>query len=96
LLLRGRTALAMGNVPTRWPGNFLRGGALPMELVQAMRDPELRPGPEIQFRHMAPAEPVVAAAWANWPASLRSPYPRIVGVLLMAISAIGAAWAAPL
>ena len=85
LLIRGRIALALGNVPKRWPGIFLRDGAMPAELVEAMRDNGLRPGPEIRFRHMAPTEPVVAGAWTRWRAFHRWPFLRIAGVLLMAI-----------
>jgi len=95
-LTRGRTALAMSNGPKRWPENFLREGALPPAFVEVMRGAELQPGPELRFRHMAPTAPVVASSGANWRAAVRWPFFRLVGTLLMAISALGAAWAARL
>lgn len=51
---RGRLALLLADVPTRWPEAFLSNGPLPEELVTAMRSCAFEPGPELRFTSMPP------------------------------------------
>ena len=54
LRVRGRVALALGDVAARWPGYFMRESALPVELVRVMRETDLGRAPDIKFSNMAP------------------------------------------
>ena len=97
LLARGRVALAMGEVPARWPGYFMGGQAVPVELVRVMREADLGRAPEIKFCNMAPrmiVEPATAAGRLKWQWSYRWPFLRIVTSLMVVLSLLGATLAA--
>lgn len=94
LLARGRVALAMGEVPARWPGHFMSGQAAPAELGDFMRkaDPTRR-APKIKFTNMAPrliAEASPTGSRLRWQWSYRWPFLRIVTGLMMVVSLWGA------
>jgi hypothetical protein len=97
LLARGRVALAMGEVPERWPSYFLGGHGVPVELQRVMREADLGRAPEIKFSNMAP-RPLLAPATAGsrfrWALSYRWPFLRIVTGLMVVLSLLGATWAA--
>lgn len=93
LHVRGRVALAMGEVPVRWPEYFLRESAVPVELVRAMREADLGRSPEIKFSNMAPrpvAAPATATSRLRWQLSYRWPFLRIVTGLMVVLSLLGA------
>ena len=93
LHVRGRVALALGEVPARWPGYFMRESAVPVELVRVMREADLGRSPEIKFSNMAPrpiAEPAAAGSRLRWQLSYRWPFLRIVTGLMVVLSLLGA------
>ncbi len=93
LLARGRVALAMGEVPARWPGYFMSGHALPVELVRVMGEAELGRAPEIKFSNMAPrliVEPTAVTGRLKWQLSYRWPFLRMVTGLMVVLSLLGA------
>lgn len=97
LHVRGRVALAMGQVPARWPEYFLRGSAVPVELVRVMREADLGRAPEIRFSNMAPrpvAAPAAASSRLRWQLSYRWPFLRIVTGWMVVLSLLGATLAA--
>ena len=80
-LAHGRAALAMGEVPARWPEYFLRGGAVPAELQRVLRDADQARAPEIRFSNMAPRTQLASSrtsAATKWQLSARWPFVRIV------------------
>ena len=90
---RGRVALAMGEVPARWPSYFLSGKAMPVELVRVMREAELGRSPEIKFTNMAPrlmAQASKSGSRLRWQWSYRWPFLRIVTGLTVVLSLLGA------
>ena len=94
LRVRGRVALALGDVAARWPGYFMRESALPVELVRVMRETDLGRAPEIKFSNMAPrpaAGPGAAGSRLRWQWSYRWPFLRIVTGLMVVLSLLGAA-----
>lgn len=93
LQVRGRVALAQGDVAARWPGHFMRESALPVELVRVMRETDLGRAPEIKFSNMAPrrvAAPAAAGSRLRWQWSYRWPFLRIVTGLVVVLSLLGA------
>jgi hypothetical protein len=94
LLARGRVALALGEVPARWPNYFMAGGrAVPVELVRAMREADLGRAPEIKFSNMAPrliAQPSAVLGRLRWQWSYRWPFLRIVTSVMVVLSLLGA------
>ena len=93
LHVRGRMALALGEVPERWPGYFMNGHAAPAELVTAMRDADLGRAPEIKLSNMAPrliAAPSASGSRLRWQWSYRWPFLRIVTGLMVVLSLFGA------
>ena len=96
LLARGRVALAMGDVPARWPEYFLRQGTVPVELIRVMREADLARRPSVRLGHMAPtpAKLAVTPLWLRLQVSYRWPFVRVVTGLVMAISVLGTVWAA--
>jgi hypothetical protein len=94
LLTRGRMALAMGEVLSRWPEHFLRDGAAPAELIRVMRASELGNSPEIRLSHMAPPKPAArSTARPAWQASYRWPVGWLVMGVRAVVSFVGAALA---
>ena len=93
-LAHGRAALAMGEVPARWPEYFLRGGAVPAELQRVLRDADLARTPEIRFSNMAPRPQLASgrtSAAAKWQLSARWPFVRIVTGLVILLTVLGPA-----
>lgn len=94
LSIRGRLALAMANVPERWPEHFLGPDPLPGELAAAMRDCFLEAGPDLQFTNMAPRPidlgPIASVAGGTW--STFKKWPLIKGLFLwvLFLSGLGA------
>ena len=89
---RGRVALAMGDVPARWPSYFLSGKAMPVELVRAMREADLGSSPEIKFTNMAPrliAQASKSGSRLRWQWSYRWPFLRIVTGWAVLFSLVG-------
>jgi hypothetical protein len=54
LSTRGRLALVLADMPTRWQDQFLRPGPWPEEFVNAMRTSYLDAGPDFQLARMSP------------------------------------------
>ena len=54
LSTRGRLALMLADMPSRWQEHFLTPGPWPREFVTAMRAAYLRAGPEFQLTRMSP------------------------------------------
>jgi len=54
LSTRGRLALYLADMPTRWQAQFLRPGPWPDEFVKAMRTSYLDAGPDFQLARMSP------------------------------------------
>jgi len=54
LSTRGRLALFLADMPSRWQDQFLRPGPWPAEFVQAMRTSYLDAGPDFQLARMSP------------------------------------------
>lgn len=93
---RGRLAVLMADVPTRWPAHFLSEQPPPPELIEAMRTSYLAAGPELAFSNMAPRPldlgPVASVAGETWRTFRRLPLLRsLVGWGLL-IAAFVAAW----
>ncbi|MEO6874712.1 MAG: hypothetical protein ABI222_07810 [Opitutaceae bacterium] len=100
-LNRGRLALAMGEVPSRWPEHFLREGAVPAELLQVMGEADLGRSPEIKFSNMAPRRSFApgsadVTARPKWQVSIsyRWPFVRVVMSLALVLTLAGATLAA--
>lgn len=88
---RGRVALALADVPTRWPEHFLQRRSVPVELMRALGEAGLKRGPELRLSHMAPARVEAAAAWPRVRASLRWPFFRVITGLAAMLSLLGLA-----
>ena len=54
LSTRGRLALYLADMPTRWQDQFLRPGPWPAEFVNAMQSSYLDAGPDFQLARMSP------------------------------------------
>ena len=54
LSTRGRLALLLADMPTRWQDQFLRPGPWPEEFVKAMRTSYIDAGPDFQLARMSP------------------------------------------
>jgi hypothetical protein len=54
LSTRGRLALYLADMPTRWQAQFLRPGPWPEEFVKAMRTSYMDAGPDFQLARMSP------------------------------------------
>ena len=54
LSTRGRLALLLADMPTRWQAQFLRPGPWPEEFVRAMRTSYIDAGPDFQLARMSP------------------------------------------
>jgi len=54
LSTRGRLALLLADMPTRWQAQFLRPGPWPEEFVKAMRTSYIDAGPDFQMARMSP------------------------------------------
>jgi hypothetical protein len=54
LSTRGRLALLLAEMPTRWQDQFLRPGPWPEEFVRAMRTSYIDAGPDFQLARMSP------------------------------------------
>ncbi|MEI6054658.1 MAG: hypothetical protein WCR55_01255 [Lentisphaerota bacterium] len=68
--LKGRVAMLLANVPSKWAKYFLSDGELPNELVSAMREAYISAGPEFQKSRMThralvfnPATSILAEAY---------------------------------
>jgi len=92
---RGRLSVLLSDIVTVWPEQFLSPQVIPAETKAALQISELQPGPEVRLSKMPPAElefgfgdndevPEVSR-WAVHPA---------VGMCVVLVSAMGAAWAA--
>lgn len=96
--VRGRLALAMADVPGRWPHYFLRAEPPPPELVQAMRAAYLEAGPELQFSNMAPRPidlgPIANVAGETWRTFKRWPLLRAITGWLILLGLLAASWVA--
>lgn len=51
---RGRLALLLADMPTRWQDQFLRPSPWPEDFVRSMRETFVRAGPDFQLSQMAP------------------------------------------
>jgi hypothetical protein len=92
---RGRLAVLLSDIVTVWPEQFLSPQLASAEAKAALQISELQPGPEVRLSKMPPAElefgfgdqdetPEVGR-WAVHPA---------VGMCVVLVGAMGAAWAA--
>jgi len=94
--VRGRLALAMTDVPGRWPHYFLRPDPPPAEMVQAMRAAYIEAGPELQFSNMAPRPidlgPIANVAGETWRTFKRWPVLRAIVGWLIILGLLGACW----
>jgi hypothetical protein len=92
---RGRLSVLLSDIVTVWPEQFLSPQLATTETKAALQISELQPGPEVRLSKMPPAElefgfgdndevPEVSR-WAVHPA---------VGMCVVLVSAMGAAWAA--
>ena len=92
LHVRGRVALALGEVPARWPGYFMRDRSVPVELVRVMREADLGRAPAIKFSNMAPrpiAAPAATGSRRRWQWSYLWPFGRMVSGLAVVLARIG-------
>ncbi len=87
---RGRLALFLADLPTRWQNEFLQAGPWPSAFLSAIRSSYLRTGPEFRKTSMTPRDidlgPVSAVAGETWRVIDRWP---IIGALLVWASYIG-------
>ncbi|EIQ01135.1 hypothetical protein OpiT1DRAFT_05703 [Opitutaceae bacterium TAV1] len=94
--LRGRLALAMANVPGRWPQHFLADTPPPPELVAAMRASYIETGPELKLTAMVPRKidfgPVANAAGETWKTFRRLPFLRAVTGWVLIVALLAVIW----
>ena len=94
--VRGRLALAMTDVPGRWPHYFLRPNPPPPEMVQAMRAAYIEAGPELQFSNMAPRPidlgPIANVAGETWRTFQRWPVLRAIVGWLIILGLLATSW----
>jgi hypothetical protein len=94
--VRGRLALAMADVPGRWPHCFLRRDSVPPELVETMRAAYIEAGPELQFSNMAPRPidlgPIANAAGETWKTFQRWPLLRAITGWSIILGLLAACW----
>ena len=94
--VRGRLALAMTDVPGRWPHYFLRPDPPPPEMVQAMRAAYIEAGPELQFSNMAPRPidlgPIANVAGETWRTFQRWPVLRAIVGWMIILGLLAACW----
>ncbi len=93
---KGRLALIMAEMPKAWAHRFLNDEPLSPEITESLLNMELQPGPEIRLSKMAPAalefgfgdtdeKSTATPRWSLHPA---------VGVCVVILSLMGAAWIA--
>lgn len=95
---RGRLALVLADVPTRWPQYFLSDEAPPDDMVAAMRSAYVEAGPEMRFSNMVPRPidlgPIASAAGETWSTLQRWPLLRAALGWLLIIGLLAGIWAA--
>ncbi len=81
---KGRLALFLADLPSRWQNEFLHPGPWPAEFLKAMKSTYLKTGPDFQKARMTPREidlgPVSAVADETWRVIDRWP---ILGAMLV-------------
>jgi hypothetical protein len=91
LAVRGRLSLYLGDIPRKWPGEFLTQDITDEELIRTMRDSYFDAGPGFQARNMAPRPIKISAfltgAVATWDALERQPVIRkiVIGLVLVTL-----------
>jgi len=92
-----RLALAIANLPGRWPNHFLSLESVPPELTAAMASFQFQPGPELRFSNMPTAPLEFGFDETAGPAAARHGVwlmARAASSWLIAAGLIGVAWAA--
>jgi hypothetical protein len=92
LSTRGRLALMLADMPTRWQDQFLRPGPWPEEFVQAMRSAYLDAGPDFQLARMSP-RPLDLGPIGTLTNFSRLPYGKMIALWLLFAFALVAIFA---
>lgn len=90
---KGRLALFLADVPSRWQNEFLHPGPWPEEFLKALRTTYLRTGPDFQKARMTPRDidlgPVSAVADETWRVIDRWPMVGAIFVWAIYLGVIG-------
>lgn len=90
---KGRLALFLADLPSRWQNEFLHPGPWPADFLTAMKSTYLKTGPDFQKARMTPREidlgPVSAVADETWRVIDRWPILGAVFVWGIYLGAIG-------
>lgn len=90
---KGRLALFLADLPSRWQNEFLHPGPWPVEFLTAMRSTYLKTGPDFQKARMKPRAidlgPVSAVADETWRVIDRWPILGAMAVWGIYLGAIG-------
>lgn len=91
LSTRGRLALLLADMPTKWQDQFLRPGPWPEEFVTAMRETFLRAGPDFQ-RGSMPPRPLDLGPVATFAELSRTRYFKIAAVSVWLTFGVALVW----
>lgn len=92
---RGRLALAMTSMGTRWPQHFLADDGVPGAITSTLKESTLQPGPEVRFSNMPPAPlefPFGDDEKPAWQTFSRWPFLRGLATWLAIIALLAFAW----